>query len=85
MSQIDAHYNKKELPEKLLRMGIILLIIGVVLGLVGFFVDPTRASFNYLIAYTFLISIAVGALFLIALEYATGAIWGVPFRRVKKS
>ncbi|MCZ6702466.1 MAG: quinol:cytochrome C oxidoreductase [Ignavibacteria bacterium] len=82
MSQIDAHYNKKELPEKLLRMGIILLIIGVVLGLVGFIVDPARASFNYLIAYTFLISIAVGALFLIALEYATGAIWSVPFRRV---
>lgn len=82
MSQIDVNYQKKELPEKLFKMGIILLVIGVILGLIGFFVDPTRASFNYLIAYTFLISIAVGALFLIALEYATGAIWSVPFRRV---
>ncbi len=30
----------------------------------------------------FLISIGVGALFLVALEYVAGAVWTVPIRRI---
>ena len=82
MQLTDLNYQKKKLPENLNRIGLILLIIGAVLGIVAFFVDNTRASFNYLLSYTFLISIAVGALFLIALEYVTNADWSVPFRRI---
>ena len=82
MQLTDLNYQKKKLPENLNRIGLILLILGVVLGIVAFFTDNTRASFNYLLSYTFLISIAVGALFLIALEYVTNADWSVPFRRI---
>lgn len=82
MSQTDLNYQKKELPKNLNTIGFILLTIGVVLGVVAFMVDQTRASFNYLLSYTFLISIAVGALFLVALEYVTNADWSVPFRRI---
>ncbi|MCK7522085.1 MAG: hypothetical protein MZV64_32605 [Ignavibacteriales bacterium] len=59
-----------------------LLVVGIILGVAAFFVDHSRAVYNYLIAFTFMISIGVGALFLIALEYIVGADWSVPIRRV---
>jgi len=80
--QTEVNYKKKELPGKLNRTGLILLVAGIILGIIGFYVDSVRASFNYLLAYTFIVSIGVGALFLVALEYVTGAIWSVPLRRI---
>ncbi len=82
MQLTDMNYQKKDMPENLKKVGMGLLIAGVVLGIVAYFVDNTRASFNYLLSYTFLVSIAVGALFLVALEYVTNADWSVPFRRI---
>lgn len=82
MSQTEVNYQKKALSTKLGRMGLALLVVGVFLGIIAFFVDHTRASFNYLVSYSFLLSIGLGALFLITLEYVTDAIWSVPIRRV---
>ncbi len=78
----DYIYQRKDLPASISKLGMGLLALGVVLGVVAFFVDHSRAVFNYLIAFTFLISIGVGALFLIALDYTSGADWSVPIRRV---
>lgn len=75
-------YQRKDLPSSISKIGMTLLVVGVILGVVAFFVDHSRAVFNYLIAFTFMISISVGALFLIALEYVVGADWSVPIRRV---
>jgi hypothetical protein len=82
MSQIEVNYQKKDLPGKVIKLGWALLGAGVIVGIVAFLVDAERASFNYLLAYTFLISIGVGSLFLVALEYVTGAVWSVPIRRI---
>jgi hypothetical protein len=82
MSGEEITYQKKELPANLSKIGIALLFVGAVFGVIAFFTDHTRASFNYLIAYSFMISIGVGSLFLVALEYAAGAVWSVPIRRV---
>ena len=78
----EMTYQKKDLPSSLSRIGYVLLGLGLILGAIAFFVDHSRAVFNYLIAFTFMISIGVGALFLIALEYVAGADWSVPIRRV---
>lgn len=78
----DYIYQRKDLPASISKLGMGLLALGVVLGVAAFFVDHSRAVFNYLIAFTFLISIGVGALFLIALDYTSGADWSVPIRRV---
>ena len=82
MTETDMTYQKKELPVNFLKLGIILLAIGVLLGVASFFVDHQRAVYNYVVSYTFLISIGVGALFLVALEYVAGAVWSVPIRRI---
>jgi hypothetical protein len=82
MNQNDFTYNKKEIPAKITRLGIVLFVIGLIFGAAAFFTDQSRASFNYLVAYTFMISIGVGSLFLIALEYVVGAVWSVPIRRI---
>ena len=82
MANNEMTYQKKDLPSSLSRIGYILLGLGLILGAIAFFVDHSRAVFNYLIAFTFMISIGVGALFLIALEYVAGADWSVPIRRV---
>lgn len=78
----ELTYQKKDLPPSIFKTGLVLLLAGIILGVVAFFVDHSRAVFNYLIAFTFMISIGVGALFLIALEYIVGADWSVPIRRV---
>jgi hypothetical protein len=78
----EMTYQRKDLPSSISKIGMVLLVIGIVLGVAAFFVDHTRAVYNYLIAFTFMISIGVGALFLIALEYIVGADWSVPIRRV---
>ncbi len=82
MDKSEMTYQKKDLPPSISKIGMALLAIGIILGVAAFFVDHSRAVFNYLIAFTFMISIGVGALFLIALEYVAGADWSVPIRRV---
>jgi hypothetical protein len=82
MQTNELKYQRKDLPSSISKLGIVLLSVGLILGVAAFFVDHSRAVFNYLIAFTFMISIGVGALFLIALEYIVGADWSVPVRRV---
>ena len=82
MSDTEITFTKKPLPARLNLIGFILLGVGIILGVLAFFADHSRASFNYLIVYSFVVSIGVGSLFLIALEYVVGADWSVPIRRI---
>jgi hypothetical protein len=66
------------------RIGLVLLAVGVVLVVAAFVAQPLRASFAGVILYMAMVSIAVGAIFLIALEYITGAAWSVPMRRANE-
>lgn len=84
MLKIETGYLKKELPKKFSTIGMVLLVVGGVLGILSYVLDPARASYSYLITFLFIISIGIGSLFLVALEYASGAVWSVPFRRVSE-
>jgi hypothetical protein len=66
------------------RLGATLLATGIVLVVLAFVVQPVRASFGAIILYLSMVSIGVGALFLIALEYISGAMWSVPMRRANE-
>lgn len=54
-------------------------LVGVVLT---YFVEgPARFWANWLIWFVFLTAVSIGALFVVALQHVTGAIWGIPVRR----
>lgn len=77
-------YQKKPLPSKVGTTGYALLGAGLVLIILAFVVNPHRAFFDYLWMYMFLVSIGVGSLALVALEYLAGATWSTPFRRISE-
>lgn len=73
---------RKELPGRITTTGWVLLLLGIVMAAAGYFSDPKQAAFDNVIGFLFLTSIAVGSVFLLALEYITGAAWSVPMRRI---
>ena len=77
-------YQKKLLPAKVGKIGYALLGIGLISMAVSFSVNSQRAFFDYLWMYMFLVSIGVGSLALVALEYLVGATWSTPFRRISE-
>ena len=77
-------YEKKELPDRVQKIGYLLTGLGLVLVLVSYFIDPKREAFNNIIGLMFFGSIALGALVLVALEYLSGAVWSTPFRRISE-
>jgi hypothetical protein len=82
MANKEMEYVKKELPSKVLNIGIALLAIGLIVGAVGLLIDPARAKFSYLLGFFFILTIGMGSLFIVALEYVTNADWSTPLRRI---
>lgn len=78
----SSTYTPKALPKSLVKIGVTLLLIGLAIGLIGLFADSHKAAFSYLVAFMFFLSVALGSLLLVAIEYVTGADWSVPVRRV---
>jgi hypothetical protein len=75
---------KRSLPGKTVVIGWVLLIVGVIVSIAAYVVDAKRGAFNNVILLMFLASLAGGGLFLVALEYISGAVWSVPMRRVNE-
>ena len=84
MPKNDSGYTKRALPQKFINIAYLLFGAGLLLGIIAFFVDPQRASYSYLTSFMFLISVGVGSLFLVSLEYLSGAVWSTPFRRISE-
>lgn len=77
-------YQRKDLPEKVVKTGWILTAVGLVLVIVSYLVNAERSAFNNLIGFMFLFTVAVGCIMLVALEYLAGAVWSTPMRRVSE-
>jgi hypothetical protein len=75
---------KKELPANIRKLGWGLLLVGIAATALGYAIDPRRMAFDNVVGYLFLTSIAVGSVFLVALEYIGGAVWSTPMRRVNE-
>ncbi len=80
--ETKIEYTKKDLPKGFLKFGLPLLIIGIVSAILAYQFDPMRASFNNIISLLLIVSVGMGAIFLVALEHIAGAVWSVPFRRI---
>lgn len=75
-------FEKRLLPKKFFNIALVITILGIIGVGVSFSLDASRTSFNAVIVGAFLTSIALGGMFFIGIEYLTGAVWSVPFRRV---
>ncbi len=71
--------------ERALRVSLIATVVGLVLTLIAFLVDARQAAHAYLIAYTFAVSVAIGAAAFVMAAHAMGAQWPVVVRRVCES
>lgn len=83
--QGSAELNSKDLPKNLNLFGWGLSALGIILFVIAFFVDQARSSYAFLIAFMFIMSVGLGSLFLVALEYLAGAVWSTPIRRVTEN
>ncbi len=81
-SETKIEFQKKEFSPKVKSIGLILFITGLVLIIAGYIVSPARMAFNNIIGLTFIVSIVVGSLFFVSIEYLSGAVWSTPFRRI---
>jgi len=75
-------YEKKGIPASFYKVGISLFVVGLVIVVFGYFSNPVRSAFNNVVLLMLLVSVGVGSLFLIAVEYLAGAVWSTPFRRI---
>ena len=75
-------FQNKRIPDKISKIGWILSIAGILIYALNFILNKERAAFDYLWLYMYLVSIGLGGLLLIAMEYLVGATWSVPFRRI---
>lgn len=80
-----VEFERKQLPKKLLNLGLVIGLVGLLLVIVSFYSDAIRSSFVSIVTFAFMLSIGIGAFFVVALEYIVGAVWSVPFRRVAES
>ncbi|GAB4220187.1 MAG: membrane protein [Acidobacteriota bacterium] len=62
-----------------------LMALGGLTFLAGLILVPGRIWANYLISFFYLLSLGLGAAFFIALQYASGASFGVAYRRIPEA
>lgn len=84
MSHENQSFEAKPLPIRFKQISFGLFILGLVLSVLAFISDSHRALANYNVIFTFLISVAVGNIFLFAIEYLSGAVWSTVMRRVNE-
>jgi hypothetical protein len=81
----DVVDNAVRPVPRLRTSGVALTVIGALITLPCVFMNVERFAAGYLIAFLFAWSIALGALFYVALHHVTHAVWSVGVRRVAET
>ena len=66
------------------NLPIILMIIGAIGAVIGYFVDPKQFGYSWLQNFMFFLSLAVGGWFLVLVHHLFDASWSVPIRRINE-
>jgi len=85
---IMENYNmdqKLKISKRFNYLTFILMGIGLVTIITGFFVNPTKTWANYLMNNYYFLSLAIGATFFAALQYITQTGWSSAFIRVPQA
>ena len=79
---IDKAYT---VPPGLRVLSLLLIVTGIATFTAGILIDPQRTWANYLIDSYFFISLAIGAMFFLAIQYITQSGWSSMFNRVPEA
>jgi hypothetical protein len=82
---MDTAYSAPPEIGRVQQVALIVGVIGLVLLVVGFFVNHEQFFRSYLFGYVFWIGIALGCLAILMLQHLTGGGWGLVIRRVLES
>src|SRR5688572_10178400 len=66
------------------NLPIILMIVGAIGAVIGYFVDPKQFGYSWLQNFMFFLSLAVGGWFLVLVHHLFDASWSVPIRRINE-
>jgi hypothetical protein len=80
----ETSYKLKS-PSLVGRNALMAGIIGSLLSIVGFFLNSPQFFHAYLVAYTFWLTLVLGALFFVMLQHLVGAVWSIVLRRIAES
>ncbi|MCJ8346106.1 quinol:cytochrome C oxidoreductase [bacterium] len=75
-------YSKSDYHKSAKLVGTVMMVVGALCVIPVMAESQVRFWHGYLIMFMFILSIGMGALFYIALDYLVGAKWSVPIRRV---
>ena len=84
---MKIQFNRKEYRLSASGMGngaLAIGLLGVVASILGWLSHPQRFLKAYLVAYAFVVTIALGALFFVMLHHLTGSVWSVVLRRISE-
>lgn len=70
---------------RLQTRALIVGVIGLIVSVVGFFLQPEKLLQSYLMAYLFVLGVTLGSLGLVMLQHLTGGHWGIIIRRPAES
>jgi len=59
----------------------ILMVVGGLVAIIGFFVDHKQFAYSWLLSFMFFLSLGLGSLFLVIAHHLFDAGWSVPIRR----
>jgi hypothetical protein len=62
----------------------LLMIIGGIGSVIGYFTNPTQFGYSWLQSFSFFLTIGVGAWFLVLVHHLFDASWSVPIRRINE-
>ncbi|HWR35894.1 MAG TPA: hypothetical protein VN622_08520 [Clostridia bacterium] len=82
MSSSEFHYDA---PHAVTRGFRLVALIGVILTLAGLFVSADRTWASILLVSYYLLALGLAGAVFIALQYVTGASWGVALRRIPEA
>lgn len=85
----DAHTIKNPgslKPNPGLRtLFIVLAVVGLIATVAGISVDAKRGWSSLLLNHFYFMGLAIGGLFIAAIQFLTGAMWSAPIRRISES
>jgi hypothetical protein len=81
----DSYYIDGGLWTRGRNVIVFIALVSWIAAIAGFLADPARFFQSYLVGFIFCVTIPLGAMFFVMMQYLTGSAWSVPMRRIAEN